>query len=101
MKQQQIFQLPHHTHTHTHTHITNEDGPVHFDRQRFHRIHEKLNGLRSVTEIFHDVNICRLEQPARLSPSKESSKFVSTGLVNEETEFHTPVLAPTNGMIGI
>jgi len=56
MNQQQILQLL--NHTHTRTHITNEDSPVHFDRQQFHRIHEALNDLRSMTEIFHDVNFC-------------------------------------------
>jgi len=50
MNEQQTFQLL----NHTHAHITNEDSPVHFDRQQFHGIHETLDGMRSVTEIFHD-----------------------------------------------
>jgi hypothetical protein len=51
MNEQQTFQLL----NHTHAHITNEDSTVHFDMQQFHGIHETLDGMRSVTEIFHDV----------------------------------------------
>jgi hypothetical protein len=52
--------------TKPHTYVTSEDSLFHFDRQQFHRIHDKHNALRSVTEIFHDVN-CRLSVlPARL-----------------------------------
>jgi hypothetical protein len=50
-----------------------------------------------VTEIFHDVNCYLLAQSPRMSPSKQSSTFISTALLSEKAEFHIRALAPTNG----